>query len=51
MLRFNGTPVRNLAHLARLVTASTEDYLRFDLESGNKVRRQGAAFMRLGTAL
>ena len=34
---FNGTPVRNLAQLAILVSACTEEYLRFDLEAANKV--------------
>eukprot|EP00123_Amoebidium_parasiticum_P015986 comp23232_c0_seq1/m.37901 comp23232_c0_seq1/g.37901 ORF comp23232_c0_seq1/g.37901 comp23232_c0_seq1/m.37901 type:complete len:582 (-) comp23232_c0_seq1:161-1906(-) len=29
---FNGTPIINMAHLAKLVDESTERYLRFDLE-------------------
>ena len=29
---FNGTPVRNLRHLATLVQACTEPYMRFDLD-------------------
>lgn len=37
VVRFNGTPVRNLAHLVRLVMDCGDPFLRFDLESGNKV--------------
>lgn len=32
LLRFNATPVKNLAHLAALVLGCTEQYCRFDLE-------------------
>jgi hypothetical protein len=35
---FNGQRVHNLAQLARLVQASREEYMRFDLEAANKVR-------------
>ncbi len=35
--KFNGTPVRNLKHLAELVAASTDPFLRFELEY-NEVR-------------
>ena len=34
---FNGQRVHNLAQLARLVQASREEYMRFDLEAANKV--------------
>ncbi|EFN59770.1 hypothetical protein CHLNCDRAFT_56559 [Chlorella variabilis] len=34
---FNGTPVQNLAQLARLVMACQEGFMRFDLEAANKV--------------
>lgn len=34
---FNGTPIRNLAHLARLVSQNTEPFLKFELEASNKV--------------
>lgn len=32
MLSFNGTPVLNLQHLAEMVTACTDEQLRFDCE-------------------
>lgn len=32
VLRFNGTEVRNLRHLAEMAAACTEPYMRFDLE-------------------
>jgi hypothetical protein len=32
VLRFNGTPVKNLKHLAAMVEAATTPFLRFDLE-------------------
>lgn len=32
VLRFNGTRVNNLAHLAAMVEAATSPFLRFDLE-------------------
>jgi hypothetical protein len=32
VLRFNGTPVRNLKHLAELVISCSEGYMRWDLE-------------------
>jgi hypothetical protein len=32
VISFNGAPVNNLRHLAELVTASTDRYLRFDCE-------------------
>ena len=31
VLKFNGTPVRNLRHLIALVSDCTEEYMRFDL--------------------
>ena len=31
LLKFNGTPVRNLRHLAELVSNCEEKYMRFDL--------------------
>lgn len=32
VLKFNGTPVRNLRHLAQLTSTCTEPFMRFDLE-------------------
>jgi hypothetical protein len=32
ILAFNGTPVRNLKHLAKMVESCEEQFLRFDLE-------------------
>ncbi len=32
VLKFNGTPVRNLKHLAQLTSACTDPFMRFDLE-------------------
>jgi hypothetical protein len=37
VLRFNGAEVVNLAHLARLVSACREEFMRFDMEAGGKV--------------
>lgn len=31
VLKFNGTPVRNLRHLTELVSSCEEKYMRFDL--------------------
>ena len=31
VLKFNGTPVRNLRHLALVVSSCEEKYMRFDL--------------------
>lgn len=31
VLKFNGTPVRNLRHLTELVSECQEKYMRFDL--------------------
>lgn len=32
VLRFNGTKIRNLAHLAELTTTCTQPFMRFDLD-------------------
>jgi hypothetical protein len=32
VIAFNGTPVRNLKHLASMVEKCTDPFLRFDLE-------------------
>ena len=32
VLKFNGTPVRNLKHLAQLTSACSDPFMRFDLE-------------------
>ena len=38
VLKFNGTPVRNLRHLAQLSTACTEPFMRFDLDYNVRLR-------------
>jgi hypothetical protein len=35
--KFNGTPVRNLRHLAEMVLACTETHMRFDVEYSVRV--------------
>lgn len=44
VLKFNDTPVRNLRHLAELVTSCQDDFLRFDCDYNETiiVKRQQA---------
>jgi len=37
VLALNGERIKSLAHLARLITACKEQFLRFDMEAGGKV--------------
>lgn len=50
VVAFNGSPIRSLPHLAQLLAACEDPFLRFTLEAGDKVVVLDAALARKCTA-